>query len=64
MSVIFTTAASYPGQFALSELPEEAWKQVRILTDDVTSEIAGDDWELTRLLQQSHEVANFELLNY
>ena len=49
MLVIFATTASYPGQFVLSELPEEAWKQVRILTGDVTSEIAGDDWELTRL---------------
>ena len=42
-------AASYPGQFALSELPEEAWNRVRIfptsLTGDVTSEIAEDDWE-------------------
>ena len=40
---------SYPGQFALSELPEEAWNRVRIfptsLTGDVTSEIAEDAWE-------------------
>ena len=40
---------AYPGQFALSELPEEAWNRVRVfptcLTGDVTSEIAEDDWE-------------------
>ena len=40
--------ASYPGQFALSELPEEDWDRVRFPTNlrgDVTSEIAEDDWE-------------------
>ena len=41
--------ASYPGQFALSELPEEAWNRVWIfpasLIEDVTSEIAEDDCE-------------------
>ena len=45
--------ASYPGQFALSQLPEEAWNRGdsprRIfqtsLTGDVSSEIAEDDWE-------------------
>ena len=45
--------ASYPGQFVLSELPEEAWdgsgrRPRRIfptsLTGDVISEIAEDDW--------------------
>ena len=44
-----TALASYPGQFALSELPEEAWNQVRVfptcLTGEVTSEIAEDYWE-------------------
>ena len=42
-------SASYPGQFALSELPEEAWNRLRLfptsLTGDVTSEIVEDDWE-------------------
>ena len=41
-------AASYPGQFALSALQEEAWNR-RIfptnLTGDVTSEITEDEWE-------------------
>ena len=38
--------APYPGQFALSELPEEAWNRARSisLTGDATSEIAEDDW--------------------
>ena len=38
---------SYPSQFALSELPEEAWNRIfpTSLTCDVTSEIAEDDWE-------------------
>ena len=64
MSVIFATTASYPGQFALFELPEEAWNQVRIfptsLTGDVTFEIAENDWEWTRLLQQSLQIASYE----
>ena len=51
-------SASYPGQFALSELPEEACNRMRLMCDsaivwffptsltaDVTSEIAEDDWE-------------------
>ena len=38
--------ASYPGQFALSELPEEAWRVFPTsLTGHVTFEIAEDDWE-------------------
>ena len=38
--------ASYPGQFALSELPEEAWRVFPTsLTGHITSEIAEDDWE-------------------
>ena len=39
--------ASYPSQFALSELPEEAWNRIfpTSLTGDVTSEIAEDNWE-------------------
>ena len=38
---------SYPGQFTLSELPEEAWNRIfpTSLKDDVTSEIAEHDWE-------------------
>ena len=47
------SAASYPGQFALSELSREGLEPSAIarrifptsLTGDVTSEIAEDDWE-------------------
>ena len=44
----FKTLVSYPGQFALSELPEEAWNRIfpTSLTGGVTSEIAEDDREL------------------
>ena len=38
--------ASYPGQFALSELPEEAWNRVR-LREGVLGEFSQQAWLVT-----------------
>ena len=55
VTIFFNTSvpASYPGQFALSELPEGAWNRARStsLTGDATSEIAEDDWRRGYLSQ-------------
>ena len=54
--------APYPGQFALSELPEEAWNRARSisLTGDATSEIAEDDWRRECLSPLATPPAHFQ----